>query len=289
MRPIIRALALALVLFGPAEALARPPVWVVRDHDSTITLFGSVHVLPPDVDWRPPELKDALASADEVWFEAPMDQAGLDAATDAASAHSLLPAGETLSPLLSPRGRARLAAAAALFGVPLDTFENKEPWYAELMIEDGLFQRLGLKGQDGVEQQLWAGLSPTARRVSLETPAEQIGFFADAPLKEQAASLEQTLKDVPNARRDYDALLKAWLDGDTRALDREVLEPLRKSSPRLYRRVVAERNARWVKAIETRMQGAGRTVIVVGMGHLIGPDGLPAQLRAAGYDVAGPR
>jgi uncharacterized protein YbaP (TraB family) len=287
----MRALTFALVvlLLAPAEALALPPVWVVKDHDSTVTLFGSVHLLPPDVDWRPPRLKQAMAEADDVWFEAPMDEAGLSEASNTALAHAFLPEGRTLSSLLSSAGRERLAKTAALLGVPTDRFEPLQPWYAELMIEQALFHQLGLQGADGVEEQLWSGLPPAARRVTLETPAEQIGFFANAPLDEQVASLEQTLKDVPHARRDYDILLKAWLNADVRTLDHEVVKPLQKSSPGLYQRVVAQRNARWVKAVEARLSGSGHTVIVVGMGHLVGRDGLPAQLRAAGYEVDGPR
>ena len=286
MRIASAALALAL-LASPAWAL--PPVWVLKDHDSTLVMFGSVHLLPPGTDWRPAELKDAIAHADQVWFEAPMDSAGLSAATQAALAHAFLPEGQSLQAMLSPAGRARLQAEAKQLAVPAGQLDKLQPWYAELMIQSALFQQLGIKGADGVEQQLWAGLSPEAKRVTLETPQEQVGFFAEAPLKEQIASLEQTLKDAPHARRDYDELLKAWLGADVRTLDKKVVAPLKKSSPTLYERVVAQRNARWVKAIDARLKGRGETVIVVGMGHLIGPDGLPARLRAQGYKVEGPR
>ena len=66
------------------------------------------------------------------------------------------------------------------------------------------------------------------------------------------------------------------------------MEPLRETSPTLYRRLVIERNARWTQVLDARMKGHGRTVVVVGVGHLIGPDGVPARLRALGYSVTGP-
>ena len=281
-------LALAFWL-SPMAASALPPVWVVKGHDSTIVMFGSVHLLPPGTNWRPEALKQALAKADEVWFEAPMDAAGLAAATADAQAKGYLPAGQSLRPMLSQAGRQRLADAAKLLGVPVEQFDPLRPWFAELLVQDGLFKAIGIDGSDGVEEQLWAGLSPTARRVTLETPEQQIGFFADAPIKEQLASLEQTLKDVPHAKRDYDKMLKAWLGSDIRGLDKDVVEPLRKSSPALYERVVSQRNARWVQALDERLKGKGETVMVVGMGHLIGPDSVPARLRAQGVEVDGPR
>jgi hypothetical protein len=289
MNTLSKALLAAALWLAPVAASALPPVWVVKDHDATLVMFGSVHLLPPGTDWRPAQLKQALGDADEVWFEAPMDQAGLSAATQAALAHAFLPKGQSLSAMLSPAGRQRLARTAQVLGVPVAQFDPLQPWYAELLIQGALFQKLGVKGSDGVEEQLWGGLAPTAKRVTLETPEQQVDFFAEAPTNEQLASLEQTLKDVPHAKRDYDELLKAWLGGDLRTLDKQVVEPLKKSSPGLYDRVVRQRNARWLKAVDERLKAKGETVMVVGMGHLIGSDGLPAQLRAQGFEVEGPR
>jgi uncharacterized protein YbaP (TraB family) len=288
MRFLARLGALALLLLAPAEALALPPIWTVRDKDSVIVLFGSVHLLPPGIDWRPPGLQTALAEADDVWFEAPMDEAGLSAATNSALAHAFLPEGRKLQTMLSTAGRARLATVAKTLGVPPERFDRLQPWYAELLIETGLYQKFGAKAADGVEQELWTGLKPTAERHAFETPEEQVGFFADAPVGEQVASLEETLREARDADRQYRTMLKAWLAGDLKVLDKEVVQPLRKVSPSFYRTIVVDRNKRWVKAIAGRMAGSGHTVVIVGMGHLIGPDGLPARLRAMGYDVEGP-
>lgn len=287
MRRLALAAILTLVL-APAAARALPPVWVVKDKDSTVTLFGSVHLLPPGVEWRPPALRDALAHADDVWFEARMDPAGLAEATAAAQAKSQLPDGQHLLPMLTPRGRARLEKAGAAQGLTLAQFDRLQPWYAELLVQSGIFQKLGVQSSQGVELQLWSGLPASARRVPLESGAEQVDFFADAPIRDQLASLEQTLEEAQHAQKDYDELLNAWLKGDVKRLDKHEVQPLRKAAPGLYARVVLQRNARWTQALIARMKGSGRTVVVVGMGHLIGPDGLPAQLRAKGYTVEGP-
>jgi uncharacterized protein YbaP (TraB family) len=51
---------------------------------------------------------------------------------------------------------------------------------------------------------------------------------------------------------------------------------------------VVDRNARWMTPLRARMAGSGRTVVVVGVGHLVGSEGLPARFRALGYSVEGP-
>ena len=289
MRLLARAALLFVLVLAPAAAWALPPVWVVRDQDSTMVLFGSVHLLPEGLDWRPPELKQALADADDVWFEAAMDPAAEAQATEAAVRNSELPQGQSLLKMLSRKDRARLANAAMTLGISLDHFDRWRPWYADLIISVELIEKYGGQRAEGVEHQLWNGLPAKARRIGLETPLQQIGFFADLPQRDQLASLDQTLKGVATVDHDYKVLLDAWMGGDVLTLDREVVQPLRKAAPGLYAKVVQQRNARWTEAIIKRLQGSGVTVVVVGMGHLIGPDGLPARLRARGYDVEGPR
>src|SRR6185312_15794409 len=96
--------ALLVVLWAPA-AWAKPPVWVLHGKGATITLFGSVHILPHDVDWEPEPLKRALGQADELWFETPIDPAALLDATRLALAKGMLPEGQSLSGLLSDDGK----------------------------------------------------------------------------------------------------------------------------------------------------------------------------------------
>ncbi|HEX2559081.1 TraB/GumN family protein, partial [Phenylobacterium sp.] len=127
-----------------------------------------------------------------------------------------------------------------------------------------------------------------AARKAFETPAQQIAFFDEAPLAEQIASLEHSLEEIERDPQAFSTLVGAWMAGDLGALEKLAIEPLREAAPVIYRRVVTERNAVWVREIDARLKGRGRTVVVVGVGHLIGPEGLPAKLRALGYSVEGP-
>ena len=61
---LLAAFAAVLALAGPARA--DPPMWVVRDADSELVLFGSVHLLPPGLAWRTAALDAALGRAEEI-------------------------------------------------------------------------------------------------------------------------------------------------------------------------------------------------------------------------------
>ena len=56
-----------------------PALWVIKDADSTLYLFGSVHVLRPTTGWASPRVNAAFDSATDVWFEItnPEDQAAM--------------------------------------------------------------------------------------------------------------------------------------------------------------------------------------------------------------------
>lgn len=279
--------ALLIALLTAAPAAAEPPVWTVRDSDSTVVLFGSVHVLPADLDWRPDVLDAALAQADDLWFETPVDDANAAEASRAAQAKGYLPAGKSLSSLLSPQGRARLERICGRLGISPAGVDRLAPWYADVTLGIVTLMRQGATVTTGVERTL-ADAAPGATRRSFETSTQQIAFFADAPLVDQLASLEDTLKQLDEDPAFYDRLIDAWARGDTQAIEDLGLTPMKQVSVHLYDQLIVRRNRRWAETIAERMKGSGETVIVVGVGHLVGSDSVPALLRARGFIVEGP-
>lgn len=283
------ATVLAAVLWAAAGAAwAKPPVWIVRDADSELVLFGSVHVLPDGLDWRPPELTEGLARAEDLWFEMPMDSENEAQSARLAAARGLLPPGQSLQALVSPATWARLMAAAQRYRLTPDMLARMEPWLAEVALSGAVYQLAGASPASGVEKQLQASAPATAMRRAFETAEQQIAFFDEAPLTDQIASLEHSLEELERDPDAFETLVGAWLAGDLDELQRIAIEPLQKAAPGIYRRIVTERNAAWTEALDARLKREGRTVVVVGVGHLIGPEGLPARLRALGYSVEGP-
>lgn len=285
----LRGLLVGLAAWAvTGAAAAKPPVWVVRDADSEMVLFGSIHVLPPGLDWSPPALDHDLARADDLWFELPIDPATQAAVGKLALERGVAPPDRPLSSLLSPAGRARLQRICARYGVAPAMLEGFQPWYAEVAIAWMIFRQSGADADSGVEKQVAARAPAAARRRAFETPAEQIALFADTPLADQIASLEQSLEEAEETPDQLAQLVRHWQAGDLAALEEDALEPLREASPTIFKRLITDRNARWTETLQQRLQGDGRTVVVVGMGHMIGEAGLPARLRALGYSVEGP-
>ena len=78
MKTIVRAFAVVLAMSVAACAQApaaqqaggiTPLLYVVRDADSTMYLYGTVHVRPRGADWGNDRVRAAIDESSEVWTE----------------------------------------------------------------------------------------------------------------------------------------------------------------------------------------------------------------------------
>ena len=282
----VSILGLGIVL--PHPALAKPPIWIVRDADSQMMLFGSVHVLPAKLNWQPKALRREVAQADDLWFELPVrPETGVEVQALVAE-HGTLPDGTNLYSLLSPKAGVALRGAAERYGLSVELLGRLKPWFAEVALATSQYRASGASPETGVEEIVEAQAPETTQRHALETAREQILLFDQTSMDDQIASLETSLNELADEPSAFDHLVQAWMAGDLAGLTTHALAPLRKSSPGLYQRLVIDRNKHWVDELDERLKGSGKTVVIVGIGHLIGPDGVPARLRALGYQVTGP-
>ncbi len=64
--------------FGVQSALAdsniNPALWKLSDEDSVVWIFGTVHALDPNLQWRTEKIKQAFSSADSFYMEAPVTE-----------------------------------------------------------------------------------------------------------------------------------------------------------------------------------------------------------------------
>lgn len=273
---------------APPPAQAQPAVWIVRDHDSEMLLFGSIHLLPPGLDWRPAALDAALAKADDLWFELPVDPATEQEAARLAMRLGVLPPGPGLYERLPEDSRLRLGRMAVKYGLPPNVLDQLKPWFAEVMLVTTMVGAQGADIANGVEQQVSATAPPGVRREALESVEDQLAAFDHVPMEEQLASLAYNLQAMEEDPEAFDRLVAIWMSADLAALEAEAVAPLEAVAPALYERLIVARNAAWLAQLQDRLEGSGRTVVVVGAGHLVGEVGLPERLRALGYEVEGP-
>jgi uncharacterized protein YbaP (TraB family) len=267
----------------------RPAMFKLTDSDSEIYLFGTVHILPPELKWRTPAFDAALAKANRVYFETP---SGPDAEARAIALTQSLgmnPPGVTLDSYLTPAEQERLRAAAAKAGTTIENLQPMRPWLAAIMVSLSAMMEAGQDPNAGVENVIEAEAGKSGKSLEyFETIDEQLGLFAKLSEQSQKAILIASLDDIEEGPALTHKLDQAWVTGDLRTLDSFVNGDMRRLDMAVYKAILVNRNANWTKQIDALMQAdqKGATIfIAVGAGHLAGKDGVPAMLEKLGYKV----
>ena len=285
------ALACALLLAACALAprAGGPALWRLADADSEIYLLGTVHVLPPGLDWKSPAIAAAFKHADTVWFETPTDDTAGRAIAAIVAEKGVNRRGVTLSSQLAQEDRARLARVAASLGVPMAALEPCRPWIAALQLSLAKLTRQGHASSSGVEHALESDAVAQHKRVAyFETVEEQIAIFTSLSPRAERAFLTTTLRQIEEDTDETDRLDRLWARGDAAELGKLIAGEIAEAGPETAEALIYARNARFAAKIDELMKGHGRAFIAVGAAHMAGERGVPALLRAKGYAVEGP-
>jgi len=276
---------LACACAAPAFAQeVRPALFVARDADSTLYLFGTVHVRRPGAAWGGPDAQAALAEADEVWTEMDISTAGEVAVRRLTLERGMAPADQPLSSWLSDKERTQLAALTARLGVSSAVFEGMRPWLAALTLSFIPISQSGYDPGAGVDRAVRSAAGDAGFR-HFETAEDQIGFFADLSEAAQRQMLREAIREAEAGAEQLDEMSSAWERGDLAVLEASIIADMREAYPELYAVIFKRRNHVWVDVLAHEMDGAGVDFVAVGAGHLLGPDGLVTLLRARGVNV----
>jgi hypothetical protein len=251
-------------------------------------LFGSIHVLPPQVDWHTNEIDAALAKADVLVFELQMDDGFQARMIATVKERGMLPAGQHLRDMLSPEARKAFDAEIVKLPVSPVAMDRMRPWLAELTIEVVGMTKQHYSSAAGVDMQIQAG-NKGKPVIGLETIDQQLALIAPSDPKLELQAFEADLKtsDAPAADNEMGPLLDAWMHGRVDRLWRLTHKDLAQY-PQAEKLLFDDRNAAWVKQITALLDEPKTYFITVGAGHLAGPRGVPALLRAKGFKVEGP-
>ena len=268
----------------PQAQGAGPALWVIRDADSTLYLFGTVHVLRPTTAWGSPRVDAAFDSADQIWFEIsnPDDTTAI---IPLIQQHGVSP-DRQLSHLVTTGQLNLLDSAARSIGSDAVQMDIYRPWLAALTLSIAPLVRAGYDPQSGVELTLKARADAAGKPVhGFETIDKQVRILAGMPESEQLAYLASTLESWEDATVELDRMVEAWASGDVATLETVGVDEMETESPALYRALLVQRNADWADQIQTLMEGSGTLFIAVGAAHLAGDDSVQEILVDRGLTV----
>ena len=285
----VSLIAIAMQMGGALLASSQPQqsfLWSVETPTNTVYLLGSIHMLEAEDYPLAQPIEAAFQDAENIVFE--VDFASLSSPEATAIVHEkALPDSdqERLQTALSPESYALAQAAAAEIGLPLENFNNLEPWFFSITLTVLKLMQLGFSGEYGVDAFLFQQAVNSGKEIiALETVEEQMGIFDNLPIETQNALVEQTVAELESLEASFEDIRTAWKMGDVEAMETFILADL-EAYPDIQTALFTQRNQNWLAQIAPMLTQTEDYLVVVGAGHLIGETGLVQQLQANGYTV----
>lgn len=277
MRVFITLFLAALFHYGTAQA--DPALWAATRGESTIYIFGTLHMADGSDTWRSEAVKDAFLQAGTIVLETDTQASRSDMA-DLRRIGTNAPAIK-LSDQISGDMRPALFAAIAHKQLPAAGIERLRPWLAALVLARGDAV------QSAPDPFIDRVIETEARAygkwlIYLERPQDQHKRLAALPEADAVALLEESLLASPSQNT---KLVEAWQSGETARLDEILNAARRQSSPNLSQALLAKPNAEWAAILNQIAQTDPVIFVAVGAAHTIGPDNLQKQLSEYGFHV----
>ena len=282
---VVRILLVLAALAFCSGIQAQTSVWKAEKEGSYIYLGGTVHILTAD-DYPLPEAYDrAYADSDTVYFETDIGEANSPAFATRIAAAMSYSDGRTLQTVLDPEVYAQLSDYFSGKGVPILLMNGFTPGGVSLTISILELQSLGYTSA-GVDMHFYTKASNDGRKLGFfESVDEQLTFIAALGEGIENDIIRYTLADIARLGGLLDTLKAQWRTGDIEGLDSTMIAELRDQFPDVYTSLISDRNNNWMPDIEAMFQTDEVEFVLVGAGHMGGPDGLLQQLASKGYTI----
>jgi uncharacterized protein len=281
--------SLLLGLAGCAEvgdlSGSHSTLWRIQGDHNVVYLLGSVHILPSSAYPLKPALQRAFDESQRVVFEINLGTVTSQAVTQEFKRTGFYPPGETLAQHVSPGTSAILQRTLPQMGISWESAQRFRPWFLAELLSSRYLEAVGFHADLGVDEYFYRQARARRKEVQgLETLRDQAQILSGFTDRQSEEYLRSTLAGLPA----YSALLRvvitAWQNGQVDLLD-HLLNQNERTDPRAFRLLFADRNAKWLPAIEGFTHGRENVLVVVGTGHLVGSQGMVETLRRRGYYV----
>jgi uncharacterized protein YbaP (TraB family) len=250
-----------------------------------VYLLGSIHIGSRDFYPLPERIERAFESASTLVLEIDLTDDGMRNIM-AVVQQMVYPQGDSLDQHVSAATLARLRERIAEAGIPEPLALRLRPWALPMMLTVVQARRAGSDALHGVDLHFARRARGTKMIVGIETPEQQLAFFAGMPEAEQVLGLEEFLAREKTLGDTLTDMTAAWRAGDDATLERLLFDAIQEPAQRaVYEALFVKRNVTMTEAIERFLAGEGTYFVVVGTGHLIGPDSVVQMLRRRGHRV----
>jgi hypothetical protein len=283
MRNLILGIILHLILC--LQAAADTSLWKVQLHNSVTYIGGTCHILRKSDYPLPEEFVKAYEDSDIIVFETQLEELNSPKNQEMIIKKGLYNDELSLDKVLSSRTYDFLKKYCEASGIPVLSLNKLKPSMVVLTLLGLELQKLGVN-QTGVDHYFHHMATTEGKKIEgLESVTKQIEFVVSMGKGNEDDFIEHSIKDLKKTRQILNELIPAWRQGDEDKLYQLYIAPMKTDYPNLYSTLIAERNREWLPKIKRYLQTSQNEFILVGVGHLVGTDGIIDHLKRSGYII----
>jgi len=270
---------------SPAQETSKSCLWSVRSGSGTIYLLGSIHLLKADAYPLTTAIEQAYSASQKIVFET-----DLEAMTDPNVQKQMLglglyPEGQNIYQNLGEDTLNSLKKKMAEMGLPMQQFVQFKPWFIALTLATVELMRLGYDPNYGTDMHFLKRAKEDGKKLGFLEPVEyQINLLGKMNKGDQDSLLRQTLKEMDIVAKLAADITASWKRGDANNLDK-LMNKSFEGHPNIRERLLVQRNRQWVSQIEKFIKADKNVLVIVGAGHLVGPDSVVDLLEQKRYQV----
>ena len=277
----------ALLFFHAASASADEggsSVWKISKDGRTLFLGGSIHLLREKDFPLPEEFDNAFERSDVLVLEADVEQAAESDEQAQFMAKMMLPVGTILQNVLNADVYERLRAQCAEFGLPIEMLAPFKPAFVVTVLSILQIEQLGFL-QQGVDMYYFTKAKEAGKQLAfLESVEEQFGMLASQGDGYENDYVRYSLDEADDMESGIAALVFDWRAGTSASVEAS-LDEMREKCAILYRELLLSRNAAWMSRLKEYLRDEPVELVIVGVAHLHGSEGLLQSLKEGGYLV----
>jgi uncharacterized protein YbaP (TraB family) len=263
---------------------AQSSVWKVTKGEHSVYLGGTCHILRTNDYPLPTEFDAAYEAADSLVFEVDPDELQDPAFAMKLMAESVYKDGRTLKSVLNDEAYSALVEECRKANMPIEMIQSMKPGMAVMLLTIQELMKAGVS-QEGVDLHYGKQAKADGKTVaSLESTDFQLQLITSLGEGLESELVLYTLNDLHQINDLFDEMIVAWRSGNLDTINQLFVEDM-EAAPGIYDTLLKDRNARWLPQIETMLKTAPIELVLVGVGHMAGEDGLIQMLQAKGYAV----
>jgi uncharacterized protein YbaP (TraB family) len=262
-------------------------LWQVQSPTSTVYLLGSIHFMKKEMYPLHPAIENAFDESAYLVVEVnplTIDQKKMQ---NEILRKGMYQGDKTVKDDLNEEVFAMLKAHLEKNNIPMANLMKYKPGMIVMTLASLQLMKLGFSPEYGIDLHFVKKAQGERPILELETMDEQLALLLDRSMNDDLV-VKNSILEWEKTEELMETTISLWKDGNADQMSNLIIKEPLKENPELlpvYQKMFFDRNKKMAGKIKNYLKTEQTYFVVVGLGHLIGDEGIVNLLEMEGYTV----